>query len=552
MDKFTETNPLVSQKYKEQQTLDLGIKGLFKNEEIRDILFSQDYQELDTAERVKFIQHEINKKVSKLGNFYDNYKRETGISPDTDWARTKARHIITQYESLMGGTHPKITPETLLVPPVSPVILEQTITPREEKNISPKIDIVEAVKENENKEEAVPPVTAPMVPEEPVDEKHAKVESEPKPLAPLEVTLEIDPNETSITRKGAIITLARVEKYKDLWAETEEEGDKKFIERTKRLWKEFAVSALITKNEETGKNNIQTDLDGRCALGLFKYAGFDTRNVEYVHSGGSVKGKINLDTGNKEGVVVEDGGLTAFLDHHALESQNNTSATKNAYELLTNLGLLKKQEPLNRLVEFVTHEDNRSFPDEEKYFKRSWGMLLGLGRLMNFDKLLECFKDGVKPTDTLSIGQLKKYGLIYTRKKDNEVIDRSKQVKEKIFSSLEKMKKMRDDGFVVRSEHYGPIAIDIDKKVEAGFLAARADGCGAYIIWAPDQKSFFISTAKPLVHEFAQGRKIRETMWIKPRHDNGPLTVTLKEILNTLTDGKLNTRGKLKEYLDKK
>ena len=63
--------------------------------------------------------------------------------------------------------------------------------------------------------------------------------------------------------------------------------------------------------------------------------------------------------------------------------------------------------------------------------------------------------------------------------------------------------------------------------------------------------SFFISTVNPLTDKFSQGIKVREKMWIKPRHDSKPLDLTLREVLETMTDGKLQPTKGMKEFLDR-
>lgn len=241
-------------------------------------------------------------------------------------------------------------------------------------------------------------------------------------------------------------------------------------------------------------------------------------------------------------MVIEDGGKTVFFDHHTDKSGRASSSTKITYEVLTNLGLLKKEEYLDKLTEFVTQMDNRTYPEEEKHFKDSWQNLLGLQRYIPFNKLLVCFRGGKLPHENLSEKEIEQLGL----KK------RSQEQKRLVESSLQKLEEMKNEGLIIDSEHYGKIAVDIDKRVPAGFDAAKAIGCGGYIIWNPKEKSFFLSTIKSLADDFnlSQGKRIRETMWIKPRFDESPLEIKLEEILNKMTDGKFEATGKLKEFLE--
>ena len=164
---------------------------------------------------------------------------------------------------------------------------------------------------------------------------------------------------------------------------------------------------------------------------------------------------------------------------------------------------------------------------------------------------MDFFKAGRKPTEILNPEDLKNLGLVDENKKTN----RSEEQKRTVESSLAQLEEMKKEGLIVDSDRYGKIAVSIDKGIPAGFDAVRAFGCGTYIIWSPKEESFFISTAKSLTDKFSQGRKVRETMWIKPRQagekEKNPLTIKLQEILSILTDGKLQPGGKLQEFLDK-
>ncbi len=348
--------------------------------------------------------------------------------------------------------------------------------------------------------------------------------------------------ETETPRKAAEITLARVHDYKELWAETEQEGDKKFVEKTRELWKEFAVHGVMGMDKRTKEKTILnfTDLDGKCSIALLKMAGINTNDIKYVAPSSSIEGRINLDTGDKQGLVVEDGGKTAFLDHHADESGDLSSATKITYEVLTSLGLLKKEKYLDNMVEFITQVDNSSFPNKAEHFVDSAKTILGLQRFIDPKHLLDFFKAGKSPVEILTDNDLRAMALTIRSKEQQGIVD----------ASDVRLREMRRDGQVVNSDRYGEIVVDIGKTIPAGFDAVTASGCGAYIIWNPRENNFFISTAEPLTDKFSQGRKVREKMWIKPLHDKTPLTTKLTEILNKMTDGKLQPRDGLKKFLD--
>jgi hypothetical protein len=342
---------------------------------------------------------------------------------------------------------------------------------------------------------------------------------------------DINPEEKSVetSRKAAGSLLEDVDEWEDLNAETLEEGDQKFILKLRELW---------GGNLASHKN---PDLDAKSGIGIFKLAGVSAKNIQFVEKGEFAEGKINIDTGSEDGFVIKYGEKTIFIDHHAIHSGSDNSATKITYEVLTSLGLLKKEEYLDRLVEFVTQADNKTFPDQGKYFKSSMLTILGLERFIKFENLLQFFKEGRSVTELLSGEDIKKYGLIHGASKQNEIVDKS-------LAALEEMDKT---GLIINSERYGKIAVDIGKKVPGGFDAANYHGCGAYIIWNPDSNGFFVTAInRPLQDDFSQGKKIRDTMWIKnPKIDPSPLTLTLSEILNKMTDNKLEPTGVLAEYL---
>ncbi len=109
---------------------------------------------------------------------------------------------------------------------------------------------------------------------------------------------------------------------------------------------------------------------------------------------------------------------------------------------------------------------------------------------------------------------------------------------------------METQGLVIDSKDYGRVVVDIGGTVKTAGDAAKAHGAGMFIKWMPETKSFFLSSYnRPLNHKFKQGVKVRETMWIKPRTDEAPLSIKLEDVLNEVTDGKLNATGKLKEYI---
>jgi hypothetical protein len=337
-----------------------------------------------------------------------------------------------------------------------------------------------------------------------------------------------------------------VDKWKDLYGSTEKEREQNFLSAIKDHRKSFAIEIKKHAKKE------RIDLDAGSSLALFDMAKMDVESVHPVKSGDWEKHYINLDTGNKDGFVVSYDGmengeayigqpLTVFFDHHSTDSKRGTSSTKYVYETLTKLGLLdSKDKYLRQAVEYVTHEDNRSYPKEEKYYKDSPYTLLGLGRYIGFNSLYQFFKDGLSPTQKLTNEQIKKYGLEQAQETQLKVIEKTEPM----------YKKLEQDGFVVDSKDYGKILVDVSGKFNSqagGFVGAKAMGARAYIIWSPKTRSFMLSSAdKPFPKNLLpQGRILRDTMWIKDQP--GVLKLRLDEVIRTLAGRGFRMGPRMKE-----
>ncbi|MDD5463998.1 MAG: hypothetical protein PHP62_02535, partial [Candidatus Moranbacteria bacterium] len=371
------------------------------------------------------------------------------------------------------------------------------------------------------------------------------------------------------SRAGAQITLQRVDKWKDLKVDLSEKGenkgDKNFIKLTRKLWKEFAVHGRLEKNLDTGKFDIlkYSDLDGKCCVELLRMARIDTANLEFVAPGSFKEGKINMDTGGKHGVIAEDfdkkDAKTAYIDHHGENSPSNSSASAIMYKTLVDLGLLKKSDQLDKMIGFVTDIDSGIYPEIDKYFENSWKTLYGMQRFIQGENLVQFFQ---RNTDSnlnreLTEAELESCGLIL-KDKSGKIFDNKCEKQEKVAKkSKESLEKMEKDGFIITSVRYRKIAVSVesgipkDKTVPGGFLAARAFGCDTYISWNPKENKFNISAKVPITEKYPQGLNVREIMWVKNDGDDSELTVTLGEILNKMTDGKLVATGELKAYLEK-
>lgn len=399
------------------------------------------------------------------------------------------------------------------------------------------------------------------------------------------------------TRAASDYTLRRIKNYEDLLDKnktvhekgkdekgneidiirtetSEKESDELFLEKTRQIWSEFTVHGFPKRdkkgNEIPDVVDERTDLDGRAAIELLRLAGIKNVKVKYVKQGAFEEGKINIDTGGREGVVSEDEGYTLIVDHHGEESGLDFSATKHMYELLVDMGLLKKEEYLDKLVEFVTKEDNKTYyPSElEKNFKRSYATLLGLEKHIDIKTIFNLLKGGYEKLkkfdpayNTLPKSFLESYQIIYGKNKKVPLAEISEKRKKSIERSVEALKKMEKEGFVIDTKNdnnggsrYGKIVIDIingkNRSVELGYDAAVGCGYQGYLIWSPESQSFFLSTLRPIEEDFPQGFKLRGRMWMKPRGDGEPLKVSLKEVLEILAGGKFEVKGKLKKYLE--
>lgn len=330
------------------------------------------------------------------------------------------------------------------------------------------------------------------------------------------------------SREAAKITFDKVSSWEELNAVTLEETDKKFNEKTKETWKDFAVSGVLQFDKKEGKQALKpfTDLDGRSALGILQEAGIDTSNLVYVRPGEYLKGAINLDTGDKFGVVYEEPTYTAFFDHHAKGTKEVTSTAEVVYKTMVDLGMIEKSEAMDRLVDFVTKIDNRQFPPEE--FLKSAKTILGLQRDLDFDKLLSYFKDHKSPTEELTPDEFEKYELKDSAVKQQKTVD----------EAMETLKQMEKEGKVIDTK-YGKFVVNENNELTVGASAAyvRFDG----IINFTPEKSFAITLKEKdfdeeelrnKLGEKFQGKIIRGRMWLY----NGvePLRLDLEEIISCI------------------
>gem|GEM_PF-6574253 len=356
---------------------------------------------------------------------------------------------------------------------------------------------------------------------------------EAKKKIPTPKTLTQNEEDWSPERKAALLAFERVKNWNSLNPKNEENRERNFELALKNIKKNFTVEGKKFRKE------LSADLDGKASLDLFRRAHVNVQNIKYVPSGQHIENSINIDTGDQEGFVVTYSGmekgepykgqpLTVYFDHHADESKRGSSATKYVYENLKKWGLLKEDPFLDKVVEFVNHEDNRSYPNEQKYYKDSPYTMLGLGRKVEPETLYQFFRDELSPTQKLTTQQLGKYGLTEASEQQKKIVEKTEPM----------WKELEQNGFVVDSKDYGKILVDIGgvfNRTAGGFVGAKAMGAGSYILWSPKTQSFFISSVdKPFSQDFLpQGSRKRETMWVKDKP--GHLEMNLREIIKTMS-----------------
>ena len=330
------------------------------------------------------------------------------------------------------------------------------------------------------------------------------------------------------SREAAKITFDKVSSWEELNTATLEEADKRFNKKTKGTWKEFVVSGVLQFDKKEGKQVLKpfTDLDGRSAIGVLQEAGIDISNLTYVRPGESVKGAINLDTGDRFGVVYEESTYTAYFDHHAKGTKEVTSTAEIVYKTMVELNMLEKSVAMDRLIDFVTKIDNRQFPSEE--FLKSAKTILGLQRDLDFEKLLVYFKDHESPTEELTPEEFKKYGLKDSAEKQQKTVD----------EAMETLEKMEKEGKVIDTK-YGKIVVNENNELKVGASAAYVKFDG--IINLTPRKSFAITLKDKDFNEEElrnklgdkfQGKIIRGKIWLYNEAEQ--LNITKEELIDCL------------------
>ncbi len=340
--------------------------------------------------------------------------------------------------------------------------------------------------------------------------------------------------------------------------------------------RELFTHGVVGYDREKGQIVLRhySDLDGKCAVALFGKIGLDIKNVGYLLPGEIREGQTTVDSGNFAGVetnltetVDRETGkrvrkISLVVDHHAWPADRETSATKNVYKFLTELGLLKfedekDQKNYEKVVEWVTQSDNFDFPDMEKYFQTSDHRMIGFlkTRSVTLNTLLNFADSGKEVTDELSEGDLRKLGLIY-KKNGGEIVDRAADRREVIKKTMETVRELAAKGWTVITKDGKRFIVDTQNKIGGeGQWAAASIGYDGVVRYTPETHNFFVALNKGTFDEktffgLSQGRLIRGSVFIK-LSGGEKLTVTLSDLLGKLApDFKPGPKTELKKFLE--
>ncbi|MCX6811790.1 MAG: hypothetical protein NT039_03810 [Candidatus Berkelbacteria bacterium] len=342
-----------------------------------------------------------------------------------------------------------------------------------------------------------------------------------------------------LSRKFAMITLARIRSYLELNANTAAESDVIFNQKTRELVKDIVIHGMGGGDRPLSNHS---DNDGEGFKFVLNQAGFDTSQIRYVEQGQFIQCDLIGDTSKRHGLVVEGVdsehpfGQTLILDHHGDETGNDLSATEVLYESLAASGLLEKTEALDKFVQFITYIDNANHPKLAETFEHSHRTVLGFYRKMSAEELYRFFEQGGDETASLTDDEI--------RAINPRLLGASEDARRDNLEAKEIIRRGETEGLSLETP-YGKAFVDFDgiRRAEAVF----ALGYKIHIRWQPERKQFFIS-GWPRDKALAQGIRVRG-MWLKPLDDRGPVTIKLGEIIHTLTNGQAAPTGRLLQYL---
>lgn len=372
-------------------------------------------------------------------------------------------------------------------------------------------------------------------------------------------------------------TISREEREKKIaeLSGDEEKADKELVAEAAKKFlavRELFTHGVLRYDGKSGKMILkqESDLDGECAAALFDKAGINKKITEYLKPGEYRKGQTTVDSGNADGLLQEwveavdpetdekKMEITTVIDHHGPYSGRGTSATAAVYKVFTELGLLKfedekEKKNYDKVVEWVTHSDNFSFPGVENYFDSSNNRMIGFLKFAKFDKLLEFAKSGKDITEILSAGELKKYGF-YSEQRDKIIREAKRQIdglapEVRVKDPETKKEKKIRTGWVVATGS-GLFLVDTRKRSEnklenqaRGELqwAAASAGFAGIIRYNTETHGFSVALNKgefdPKIFKgLPQGKLVRKSMFLQPE-GREKLVIGLGDLINRLSPG---------------
>lgn len=120
-------------------------------------------------------------------------------------------------------------------------------------------------------------------------------------------------------------------------------------------------------------------------------------------------------------------------------------------------------------------------------------------------------------------------------------------------SDKQEFKQLQRDGFVVRSERYGNIAVGIRNisGLPGGIEDVIDENGRVYLNFNPENNAFAVWSSKPIEDKFSSGAidENNPNLWVSPASNTG-IKPDLGLILDQMTDGQFEPTGQLKEYFD--
>jgi len=378
--------------------------------------------------------------------------------------------------------------------------------------------------------------------------------------------------------------------------------EQRFLDTFKVMWKDRVVTHKRSENSKW-----TSDLDGNSSLFLIsKIAGLNIGKPQYVSQGDSVSGKINIDTGNEDaiGLRYESEAFhnankknrdTGFIDHHGQLSNAETSATQWVYEMLEEMKLIKDgpieitigkdanvenisvtADNIKKFVDIVTCNDNKNFPDQDRYYENYATInhtMIGLLRFTSPAYLLKFIADGRDLYEELTEEDLLKYNLLREEdvrddkgnivkgsdgRNQKHMVNYSEVCGDQIARALQGVKEKIDPalGFAIKSQKLGKVFVDLVDRKDERDEAAKSLGFDTYLLWNYDDKTkssnFFITSKDGIPFDFSvpEGHNVRGRMIIKDKQ-LGTSVTSLLEILKEIVGPDFEPTGELKAYIEK-